>query len=476
MKIIYIYIILSFSSISVALAQTVLTLDAVVAKAELQALGVKTAKADALAAAARNRAFKAQLKPQVGLSATLPNYAKTSIQAFQPNGSIAFVPVSQNNSMLSLQVSQVVPQTGGRIFGQTDLQRFDNFSASFHQYNGIPVRVGFEQPLWGYNSWRWERKRQPILLTEAQLVQRAEAEEAKLQATIRYFDVLIAHSNKNMAKKNAEVNQKLLGIADERLKVGKASKSDRLQLDMQYKNAQLNAAQAELQLQNTLMSLFSYLGEKIEGTAPELARPSAIPVKTVPLEEAVQKAFELLPQLITLERNALESQALKAQTKAELGPQATLVASIGFARGSQSLPEVYTQPYEEQQVRLSLNMPLVDWGRKKNSMLAVQQGIERIEMQKQQTRLDLETNVRQLFKQFEQAQEQLTLLRAIQDNAEERFNISNERYVLGDISLTDLFIAQRDKDQSQRDYILGLRNYWVTYYQLNKLTPINVFN
>ena len=58
----------------------------------------------------------------------------------------------------------------------------------------------------------------------------------------------------------------------------------------------------------------------------------------------------------------------------------------------------------------------------------------------------------------------------------DRFEISRQRYVLGDISITDLTIAQREKDQAQRDYIDTLRNYWFAYFQLRKLTGYDFEN
>ncbi len=56
----------------------------------------------------------------------------------------------------------------------------------------------------------------------------------------------------------------------------------------------------------------------------------------------------------------------------------------------------------------------------------------------------------------------------IQQKSEERYNISNERYLLGKISLTDLNLAQQEKDQMKMAYIMALRDYWVSLYELRK--------
>ena len=45
-----------------------------------------------------------------------------------------------------------------------------------------------------------------------------------------------------------------------------------------------------------------------------------------------------------------------------------------------------------------------------------------------------------------------------------------ERYVLGNLSITDLSIAFQEKDQAKRDYIAALRDFWGAYYQLRYLS------
>ncbi|MEL6124330.1 MAG: TolC family protein, partial [Bacteroidota bacterium] len=47
---------------------------------------------------------------------------------------------------------------------------------------------------------------------------------------------------------------------------------------------------------------------------------------------------------------------------------------------------------------------------------------------------------------------------------------SRQRYVLGAISITDLTIAQREKDAALRSYIQTLRSYWIAFYTIRRLT------
>ena len=65
---------------------------------------------------------------------------------------------------------------------------------------------------------------------------------------------------------------------------------------------------------------------------------------------------------------------------------------------------------------------------------------------------------------------------AVKALAEKRFQIANERYILGAISITDFTLAQREKDQTRRNYITSLSNYWNSYYALRLLTGYDFAN
>ena len=54
--------------------------------------------------------------------------------------------------------------------------------------------------------------------------------------------------------------------------------------------------------------------------------------------------------------------------------------------------------------------------------------------------------------------------------ADKRYEISFRRYQSGNVTITDLGIAQQEKDQNRRSYVESLREYWMAYYELRELT------
>ena len=51
-----------------------------------------------------------------------------------------------------------------------------------------------------------------------------------------------------------------------------------------------------------------------------------------------------------------------------------------------------------------------------------------------------------------------------------RFEVAYNRYVIGRITIDNLFIAQNEKDQARNQFVQALRGYWQAYYQLRRVT------
>src|SRR6478672_4475065 len=71
---------------------------------------------------------------------------------------------------------------------------------------------------------------------------------------------------------------------------------------------------------------------------------------------------------------------------------------------------------------------------------------------------------------FDMMKDQLVLTAKADSIASEKYQIAKDRYVLGNLSITDLSIAFQEKDQAKRDYIAALRDYWSAFYQLRYLS------
>ena len=52
----------------------------------------------------------------------------------------------------------------------------------------------------------------------------------------------------------------------------------------------------------------------------------------------------------------------------------------------------------------------------------------------------------------------------------ERYNVAQNRYLIGKIDITNLNIALTEKDDAKRSYIEALKSFWTAYFELRRLT------
>ena len=423
-----------------------------------------------------NQIFKTQLMPQVTLLGNLPNFIKTSSETLQPNGTIAFQSISNNNSFLSLNATQALSSTGGTLFVETNLQRFDDFSSDFTSYNGVPFRLGINQPLFGYNELRWEKKLAPVRLLEAQKQYVSEQETIYFESLPLFFDLLIAQLDVDISTTNATSNQKLFEIATEKFELGNISTSDLKQLELEWIRAKRNKKVAEQSLKQASYAIYAYLGETPDTVSlfPEMPE-FFIPIEVDPaiaLREARQNRAELDGFI----REWLETQQSVALAKGNGGFQASLRASLGFTRSGQSVGDVYQNPQQEQLVQLQLNVPILDWGQQKKRVQLAKTRASFIQKRIEQDKIDFETAIYQVVLQFNNVQEQIAMVTQLRDLALERFEITKESYLLGAISIRELSLSQGEKDQAIREYTNTLSLYWNSYYLLRRLTLYDFVN
>jgi outer membrane protein len=415
------------------------------------------------------RTYKSNYQPQLSLSGNLPGYSKTSTPVVQPDGSILFQSIHYDNSALTLNFSQTITATGATIYGMTQMQRFDDFDRNSVLYNGTPYAVGFSQPLGQYNSLKWDKKIQPLLYNESKQAYIETHEQISITVTGYFFDLLLAQVNLQTAESNLANTQKILKIANLKFDLGKVSKNEILQLQLEQLNAKKAAGTARRDVEIATLNLRSYIGEegddKIVLTAPE-----KISEMTVTTDKVLAEAYENRSDAIAFVRRIAEAKRDVAAARGQTGLTATLTANLGASNSASSIPGVYRSPQNQQLLELQFSIPVLDWGRSKAKIKTAEANqqltVDSVERDKQTFKQQIVTQV----SLFNMMKEQLVLTAEADSIASEKYKIARERYVLGDLSITDLSIAFTENDQAQRDYVQSLRDFWSAYYELRYLS------
>ena len=419
------------------------------------------------------RGYQANYRPQLGLAGTLPYYSHGILAVGQPDGTTQFQVVHNNFSESSLTLSQNIGPTGGQVIVGATVQRTDVFNnplGAYHNYNNQPVTLGIVQPLGQFNALKWARAIEPLRFQESQRSYVEERETVAQRVTELYFDVLLQQVNAAVAGQNAQATAELLRIGRERFALGRLSQSDLLQLELNLLDARQARNQARLDAQSAAVALQGYTGQPAAESPPTLAVPVPAPQPAVVPAQALAEARQHRSTTLTFRRRLLQAERDVAQARGTTGFQAALTANLGYVNQARDFTDTYTNLRDQQQVRLSFSLPLLDWGRRQAIVKTAELARDQAHHNVAQEERSFEQTVLAQAGQQPALVEQIQLAGRADSLAQRRYDIARATYLLGRISLTDLTLASLAKDGARRGYIFALRAGWVGYYRLRALT------
>jgi outer membrane protein TolC len=201
----------------------------------------------------------------------------------------------------------------------------------------------------------------------------------------------------------------------------------------------------------------------------QLILPEEIPQLTVTVEEALEHAKKNRAAFVAFERRRIEADQEVAVAKGQRF-QTNLSAAYGLNNNGLVLNDVYTRPEELQQFNLTLSVPVLDWGRNKSRMRTALANQKLNEYVIAQDEVNFEQEIMTQVRLFEMLRLQIDITRKSDEVATERYNVAQNRYLIGKIDITNLNIALTEKDDAKRSYIQALKDFWVAYYDLRRLT------
>lgn len=446
-----------------------LTLPQVVDMARNQSISARQAATTKETKYWEYRTFQSNYKPQLTLTSNFPAFNRTFQQVIQPDGTVVFQPIRNNNSSVGVSLSQNIARTGGSIYAQTQVQRFDDFDRKNTLYNGTLFAIGISQPLFRFNNFKWEKQIEPLKYNESQQEYLESLERISLKANELYFDLLLAQVNLKISETNLTNTITILKIANEKFDIGKNSRNELLQLQLENLKAQKAVATAKRDVEISTLNLKAFTGLQNDD---KLELYEVVPQSTpsVSAEKLLKEAFDNRSDAIGFSRRLLEANRNVAKAKGDNGLNATLTANLGFSNRGSAIGDLTKSPQNQQLVLIEFDIPLLDWGRSQSRLKTAEANrqltVYSIEQDKQTFKQQIYTEVTL----FEMLKNQLDLTAKADAIASEKYQIAQERYILGNLSITDLSIAFAEKDQAKRDFIGALRDYWTAFYRLRWLT------
>lgn len=416
------------------------------------------------------RSYKASYLPSVELGATLPEFNR-SIQRVSLAEGEALLERQYSEYSLNAFIRQKIGLTGGQFFIRSGLDRLDNFtdSTTVTQYLSTPINVGYSQPLFKYNAYKWEKQLEPMKYQEAKKRYLEDMEQVAITATNHFFNLLLSQIREKIALINMANYDTMYKIAQGRFNLGKIAENELLQLELQYLRSSASVEEAAIDVENKLFRLKSYL--RIQDDLPiVLIPPSNIDRLKIDFTLALEQARENRSDALAFERRLLEAEEQVNIAKMDGRFDADLYAVYGLTQTSNNFDYVYDTPLDQQQLTLGISVPILDWGVSKGKIKMAESNQELVQTTIEQERIDFDQEIFLQTARFNMQYNQVLIAAKADTVAAKSYEISKARYLIGKISITDLNIAQAEADNSKSNYINSLWTYWSNFYQMRKLT------
>lgn len=417
------------------------------------------------------RTYRANRLPSLTLNMTPAQYNRDFTKRYDSDNNIDVYRTQRNfYAYGNLTVQQNFDLTGGTFFIDTDLGYLRSFGDhQTTQYTSVPVRVGYAQSLVGYNAFKWERKIEPLKYEKVKKEFIYNTEQVSEQATIYFFTLAMAQAECKLAKDEVASSDTLYKMGMQRHKIAAISQSNLLTLKLDNINARNRLQNAAIDLKRAMFSLASFLNMD-KHTEIEIELPARPRDVFISVDEALVYARDNNPQFLGLKQNVLEAERNVDKTKKESQFNASINASVGYNQSAGKFSEVYRNLMQQELVAVSVSIPLVDWGVRKGRYNMARNNLNIVQTSARQDEISIEEEVTMTVNDFNIQQDMIVSAEEALELSILAYNETRQRFIIGKEDINSLTLSLNRQQEAQRNYISALRNYWLNYYKIRKLT------
>lgn len=415
------------------------------------------------------RTYRADLLPEMTFNATIPSYRKSYSPYQLDDGSYTFVRNNVLEMNGELSVKQNIWLTGGSLALTTSLdwmRQLDN--GAYNRFMSVPIALTLNQPIFGVNNMKWNRKIEPVRYEEAKADFMSASEQVALSAVTYFFDLLMAKENLGIARQNYANSQKLYEVAIAKRKMGQISKNDLLQLELNLLNAEASLTDSESSYRAAMFALSAFL-DMPEDSELEPIVPAEVPAEELAYGAVLEKALTNNSFAKNIRRRQLEADYEVAKARGDMR-QINLFAQIGYTGTADNTANAYRSLKDNQIVEIGFSIPILDWGKRRGKVKVAENNREVVASRIRKEQIEFNQDIFILVERYNNQRRQLAIAQKADTIAEARYKTNMETFLVGRISTLDLNDSQLSKDQSRQSMINQLYLYWRYYYQIRSLT------
>lgn len=411
------------------------------------------------------KAQNASLKSQFSLDVSPFNYTRNN--QYDSYNSQWYANQSMS-STASLGIRQPIKWTDGTVslindFAWQDASNKTRNQSSTAFSHNLSLRI--EQPLFTYNRTKMQLKELEYALENAKISYALQELNIEKNVTSQFYDVYQKQKDLNIAKDEYNNQKQNYEIIKNKVDAGLVAKEELYQAEVNLATSESSVYSAEISYENTKDNFKILLGMSLDDDVMVLPNTDIVTVQVDPnqaVKYALDQRMEIRQKQITLEQDVFNI----IRAKAENEFKGSISARIGMEALDSKIKNTYDNPTDNEQVGVTLTIPLFDWGAKKAKVKSSELAMESNQVDFDEQKKDITLNVRQICRNLPTLIRQIEIKKKNIENAEHTYEINLEKYRNGNLTGMELQQYQTQLTSAKQAYTNAIISYKIELLNL----------
>lgn len=404
------------------------------------------------------QAQQASLKSQFSLDVTPFTYSRNS--QYDSYNSKWYDSKSMGTSA-SLGIVQPIKWTDGTISLVNDVSWQDasnrssgGKSTAFN--HNISLRI--EQPIFTYNRTKMQLQELELALENARLSYSIQQLNIEKNVTDNFYQVYQRFKDLSIAREEYANQKQNYEIIRDKVDAGLVAREELFQAEVNLATSESSVYTSEINYENAKDNFKLLLGMSLDEDIAVLPNTEVESI-TVNTDEAVKRGLdqrmELRQKQITLENDVFAIVRAKAQNEFK----GSISGRVGLNALGDKIGNMYDNPTDNEQVGVSLTIPIFDWGAKKKRVQSSQLAMESDEVDLTEQKKEIIINIRQICRNLPTLVRQIDIKKKSVENAEHTYEINLEKYRNGNLTGMELQQYQTQLTSAKQEHTNAIISY-----------------
>ncbi|MDL2231748.1 TolC family protein [Porphyromonadaceae bacterium OttesenSCG-928-L07] len=321
------------------------------------------------------------------------------------------------------------------------------------------------QPLFTYNRTKMQLKELELRFENARLSYAMQQLSIEKNVTDNFYTVYQKQKELSIAREEYANQKQNYEVIKNKVEAGLIAREELYQAEVNLATSESSVYSQEISYENIKDNFKLLLGISLDEDIMVLPDIEIVSVN-VNTHDAVKygldQRMELRQKQITLEQDVFS--IIRAKAESEFKGEISARVGLGFL--GNKVGNMYDNPTDNEQVGVSLTIPIFDWGAKKARVESSKLAMESDEISMTEQKKEIVINIRQICRNLPVLVNQINIKKKSVENAERTYDINMEKYRNGNLSGMELQQYQTQLTNAKQAYTNAIIDYKIEILNL----------